>query len=75
MALNYKSLLPIEVLPANEKAVFCAAHIKANYLISYADSFVGAAAVEKDAVILTNDPEFKSAELIVRVEWLQKVGR
>ena len=72
-ALALIQQLPIEVLPADEKAVFLAAHIKANYSISYADSFVVAAAVEKDAVILTNDPEFESTKLIVRVEWLKGV--
>jgi predicted nucleic acid-binding protein len=65
--------LPVEILPADEKAVFSAAHINANYAISYEDSFVVAAAVEKDAVILTNDPEFESTKLIVRVEWLKEV--
>jgi predicted nucleic acid-binding protein len=65
--------LPIEVLPADEQAVFSAAHIKANHAISYADSFVVAAAVEKDAIVLTNDPEFESAETIVKVEWLKEV--
>jgi ribonuclease VapC len=65
--------LPVEILPADEKAVFSAAHIKAYYALSYADSFVVAAAVEKDAVILTNDPEFESTKLIVRVEWLKEV--
>jgi len=74
-ALALIQQLPIEVLPADEKAVFSAAHIKANYSISYADSFVVAAAVEKDAVILTNDPEFESVKLIVRVEWLKEVDR
>lgn len=32
-----------------------------------------AAEVEKDAVILTHDPEFEFTKLIVRVEWLQRV--
>ena len=73
IALSLIQQLPIEVLPADEKAVFLAAHIKANYSISYADSFVVAAAVEKAAVILTNDPEFESTKLIVRVEWLKGV--
>jgi predicted nucleic acid-binding protein len=74
-ALALIQQLPIEVLPADEKAVFSAAHIKANYAISYADSFVVAAAVERDAIILTNDPEFESTKLIVRVEWLKEVDR
>ncbi|MFZ1042776.1 MAG: hypothetical protein WAN58_15850 [Anaerolineales bacterium] len=43
--------LPIKVLSADEKGVFSTAHVKANYAISYADSFVVAATVEKDAVI------------------------
>jgi predicted nucleic acid-binding protein len=72
-ALALIQQLPVEILPADEKAVFSAAHIKANYAISYADSFVVAAAVEKDAVILTNDPEFESTKLIVRVEWLKEI--
>jgi predicted nucleic acid-binding protein len=32
--------LPIEILPADEQAIFAAARIKANYAISYAGSFV-----------------------------------
>lgn len=63
--------LPIEILPADQQAVFSAAHIKANHALSYADCFAVAAAVDKDAVILTNDPEFESVETIVTVEWLK----
>ncbi|HUH97068.1 MAG TPA: type II toxin-antitoxin system VapC family toxin [Anaerolineales bacterium] len=62
--------LPIEVLPPDQQAVFAAAHIKANHAVSFADSFAVAAATEKKAAILTDDPEFKSVEEIVTVEWL-----
>jgi ribonuclease VapC len=65
--------LPIEVLPADEQTVFAAAHIKANHTISYADSFSVAIGMQKNAVILTGDPEFQSVEAIVKVEWLQAV--
>lgn len=65
--------LPIEILPADQKAVFSAAHIKANHALSYADCFAVAAAIDQDATILTNDPEFESVEAIANVEWLNKI--
>jgi predicted nucleic acid-binding protein len=64
--------LPIEILPADEQSVFAAAHIKANHAISYADAFAVAAAIAKNAVILTGDTEFEAVESLVTVEWLQK---
>ncbi len=64
--------LPIEILPADEQAVFSAAHIKASHALSYADAFAVAAALRENAVILTNDPELATVESIVTVEWLQK---
>lgn len=64
--------LPIDILPADEQTVLDAAHIKANYSISYADSFVVVAAMSEGAVIVTGDPEFESVESLVKVEWLQK---
>jgi len=64
--------LPLEILPADERSVFTAAHIKANHALSYADAFAVAAAIRKEAVILTGDPEFATVESIVTVEWLEK---
>jgi predicted nucleic acid-binding protein len=63
--------LPIEIVPADEQTVFAAAHLKANYPISYADSFVVATAIQENAIIITGDPEFQSVETLVKVEWLQ----
>ena len=62
--------LPIQILSVNAETVFTAAHIKANHSISYADSFVVAAAIQEDAAIVTADPEFHSVESVVKVEWL-----
>jgi predicted nucleic acid-binding protein len=70
-ALAVLRQLPIEVLPADEQTVFAAAHIKANYTISYADSFAVAAAQTVDGMIVTGDPEFGAVEGLVNVEWLQ----
>lgn len=63
--------LPIQVVPADEQTVFAAAHIKANHILSYADAFVVAVAMQENASILTADPEFQSVESIVTVEWLE----
>ena len=63
--------LPIEIVPADEQAVFAAAHIKAGYAISYADAFVVAIAMQEDATLLSGDPEFQAVEALVKVEWIR----
>jgi len=62
--------LPIEIMPADEQAVFSAAHIKANHTLSYADAFIVAAAQKEGAVVITNDPEFQSVKELITIEWL-----
>ena len=62
--------LPIEILPADEQAVFSAAHIKANFTLSYADAFVVAAAQKEGAIVLTSDPEFQSVKDLITIERL-----
>lgn len=64
--------LPVEVLPADEPTVFAAAHIKANYTVSYADSFAIVVAQTVGGTLITGDPEFGAVEDIVNIEWLQK---
>ena len=64
--------LPIEILAADEPAVFSAAHIKAKHALSYADACAVAAALHENAYILTGDAEFKDVEQMVKVEWLVK---
>ncbi len=71
-ALALIQQLPLEILPADEPAVFAAAHIKANHALSYADAFAVAAAMRENVVLLTADPEFKSLEPALKVEWLAK---
>lgn len=62
--------LPILLFDADRQLVLEAAHVKANYAISYADAFVVALARREDGVILTGDPEFKTVETVVEIEWL-----
>ena len=64
--------LPIEILPADDKTVLAAAHIKANYSISYADAFVVVAAQKINGVIMTGDPEFEEVTKLVQIEWLKR---
>lgn len=64
--------LPIKLLPADEQAIFAAAHIKANYTISYADAFAIVAAQTVGGTLITGDPEFGAVEELVNIEWLQK---
>jgi predicted nucleic acid-binding protein len=63
--------LPIEILSADEQTVLAAAHVKANYALSYANCFAVATAIQENATIVSGDPEFHSVESIVKVEWLQ----
>jgi ribonuclease VapC len=63
--------LPIQILEVDSHQVFKAAHIKANYPVSYADAFVVAIAQELSAIVLTGDPEFHSVESVILVEWLE----
>jgi len=73
-ALTIIQSLPIEVLPADNQAVFAAAHIIANYPISYADAFVVVAAQKLNGGIMTGDPEFQDITELARIEWLKKKG-
>jgi predicted nucleic acid-binding protein len=62
--------LPIQMLEVTPRAVLEAAHIKATHRLSYADAFAVVAALDKGATALTGDPEFKSVETIIQIEWL-----
>jgi len=71
-AINIIDHLPIVVVEADRTLTFAAARIKAHHRLSYADAFAVALAQELDAVIVTGDPELKSVEELVRIEWLDQ---
>ena len=56
----------------DENLLIMACKLKANYPISYADSFAAALAEIHECILLSGDPEFKvlEKEEIIRVEWL-----
>lgn len=64
--------LPIQMIPVDRPLVLAAAHIKARHPLSYADAFAVALAQKLNAVVVTGDPEFKSVEEVVGIEWLEQ---
>ena len=62
--------LPIKMTEITIDRVLSAAHIKANFPISYADAFAVALAQEMAATVVTGDPEFKRVESLINVLWL-----
>ena len=63
--------MPIEIVDVTRNLVLDAAHIKANYALSYADAFVVALAQREKGTVLTGDPEFSNVENLIQVEWLK----
>ncbi|MBM3708311.1 MAG: type II toxin-antitoxin system VapC family toxin [Actinobacteria bacterium] len=62
--------LPVEIIVAEEEVTLEAAHIKANYPISYADCFAAAAAKLYKGLLVTGDPEFKLLVNYVDIVWI-----
>ena len=62
--------LSFNIIPATNDLVFEAAEIKADYPISYADSFAVACAREQSAEIITGDPDFKKVEHLAKIHWI-----
>jgi predicted nucleic acid-binding protein len=48
-----------------------AAIYKAMHRMSYADCFAAALSKQKNAELLTGDPEFKAVEKDIRIHWLR----
>ncbi len=62
--------LPVMVVEADRKRTCAAAHLKAQHPISYADAFALTLAQQKQAILLTGDPEFRKVESLITIEWL-----
>jgi len=58
------------ILPCPEQLVYRAAELKADYAMSYADTFAVASAMEHKARLVTGDPEFRQVEQLVKIEWV-----
>jgi predicted nucleic acid-binding protein len=62
--------LPLTVVPPDRAQVFEAAHMKARYPISYADSFCIALTKRDQGTTMTGDPEFQSVQGEIQIHWL-----
>ena len=62
--------LPIRVLPNSFEDVISAARLKAEHPLSYADCFAAVTAKRENALIMTGDPEFRTIENFVEIQWL-----
>ena len=65
-------LLPIEIISAGDDTVLAAARLKMTHVLSYADAFAAVTAQQKDAMLLTGDPELLELKRIVKVEKLRR---
>jgi ribonuclease VapC len=63
--------LPVEFHEATRELADLAADLKARHPISLADAFAAALAQERNAELITGDPEFKAVEGEVKILWLQ----
>ena len=61
---------PIDFVQVDERIALIAGRVKATYSMSYADAFVVATAIVKEAKIVTGDPEFESID--VQVLWIRQ---
>jgi predicted nucleic acid-binding protein len=69
-ALVLVQQLPIALVSVDDRLVKEAATLKSEYPISYADAFCIATALRSSGQILTNDPEYRAVEHLVKVMWL-----
>jgi len=63
--------LPIDFHSTTRALADVAADFKARFKISLADAFAAALAKEKKADLVTGDPEFKSLEKEIKINWLK----
>jgi ribonuclease VapC len=63
--------LGIELVMADWSLSYEAAKYKSRHRMSYADCFAAALTKQKNAVLLTGDPEFKQVEREIAIRWLK----
>jgi len=70
--LHLVAQLPIRFVAGDRLLSQAAAQLKATNAISLADAYCAALAQRENAVVLTGDPEFKSLQAQLQIEWLQR---
>ncbi len=64
--------LTVEFVPATDDRVLAAARFKMSHALSYADAFAVAAAKERDAILVSGDPELLALHDVIRLEPLTR---
>ncbi len=72
MMIGMLDQLPIEIVEVDRTHVLAAAHLKAHYPISYADAFAVSLAQQRQATLLTGDPEFAKLQHLISIQWLSQ---
>ena len=67
---------PLEIIVPDERITLTAARIKATYSkakhpLSYADTFAVATAIDRNATIVTGNPEMENVKSIVGILWIK----
>ncbi len=70
LALTRIKEMPIQILYADLEITLKAAHLKANYPVSYADAFAAALTVLKGSVLVTGDKDFSKLDHLIQLLWL-----
>ena len=65
-------LLPMGIVSADDDTVHAAARLKMAHVLSYADAFAAVTAQQKDAILITGDPELLELKRVVKVEKLRR---
>jgi len=62
----------IEIVSVKRGLALAAGHIKAEHPLAYADAYAGALAMEREATLVTGDPEFEVLEGTISIYWLPR---
>ncbi len=63
---------PLEIIAPDERITLMAAKIKGKYPLSYADAFAVATAIDKNATVITGDPEIRKVQNIIKILWIKE---
>lgn len=63
--------MPVEFVSADHALAEAAGELKAGHKISLADAFAAALAAQRDAELVTGDPELKALDGIIKLRWLE----
>ena len=66
---------PVQFVHSDEALCIAAGEIKARFLVSFADAFVGATAQRFGALLIHKDPEFESLKSVIELKALPYKAR